>query len=74
MIDHCPTMELFSIKQMKVVLIQVVSCCVYDKPPKNIQPMHGIIPYMFDCWPNLVVHLLLPCKELHDISSYADNR
>ena len=34
MIDHCPTMELFSIKQMKVVLIQVVSCCVYDKPKK----------------------------------------
>ena len=21
--------------------------------------MHGIIPYMFDCWANLVVHLLL---------------
>ena len=28
----------------------MVSCCVYDKPPKIMQHMSGNIPYMFDCW------------------------
>ena len=28
--------------------------------------MHGIISYMFDCWADLVVHLLLIAKEVHE--------
>ena len=44
---------------MMDVSAQVVSCCVHDKPPKIMQHMHGNILYMFDCWTNLVVHLLL---------------
>ena len=31
-----------------------------------MQPMHGIIPYMFDFWADPFVYLLLPTKELHD--------
>ena len=44
---------------MKAVLAQVVSCLVYDKPLKNMQHMHGIIPYIFACCANPVDHLLL---------------
>ena len=38
---------------------QAESCCVYLKPQKIMQPMHGIILQMFDCWADPVVHLLL---------------
>ena len=38
---------------MKDVSGQMVRCCVYENP-KN-----GIIPHMFDCWADPVVHLLL---------------
>ena len=31
-----------------------------------MQHMHGIISYMFDCWADLVVHLLLIAKEVHE--------
>ena len=37
-------MELFRSKEMKAVLAQAESCCVYVKPPKIMQHMHGIIP------------------------------
>ena len=40
-------------------IAQVVSCCVFVKPSKIMQPMHGIIPFMFDCWTDPVGHLLL---------------
>ena len=40
-------------------MAQVIGCCVYDKPQKNMQHMHGNIPYLFDFWADLVVHLLL---------------
>ena len=33
-----------------LVLAQVVSYCVYDKPQNIMQHMNGNIPYMFDCW------------------------
>ena len=35
---------------MKAVSAQEESCCVYAKLPKIMQHMHGVIPYMFDCW------------------------
>ena len=44
---------------MKAFSAKAESCCVYVNPPKIMQHMHGIIPYMFDCWADLVVHLLL---------------
>ena len=44
---------------MKAVLAQMVSCCVHDKLNIIMQHMHGIIPHMFDCWTEPVVHLLL---------------
>ena len=45
-------------KEMKAVWAQVVSWCVYDKP-KNYVAHDGFIPYIFDCWADPVVHLLL---------------
>ena len=47
---------------MKVGSARVVSCCVYDRP-KNVQYMHSNIPYMFDCWVDPVVQLLLPKRK-----------
>ena len=45
---------------MEAQLAQVISCCVIDKPPKNIQHVaYGIIPYLFDFWADLVVHRIL---------------
>ena len=38
---------------------QAGSTCVYVKPPKITQHMDGIIPYMFDCYADPVVQLLL---------------
>ena len=35
------------------------NCCVYEKPEKIVQYMHGNISFMFDCWADPVVHLLL---------------
>ena len=49
---------------MKAELAQVVSCCVYDKPPKIIQYMHLNIPHLLDFWADLYVHLS-STKELH---------
>ena len=34
-------------------------CCVYVKTEKFMQHMHGMILYLFDCWADPVVHLLL---------------
>ena len=39
--------------------IQAESCCVYVKPEKFMQHMHGKIPLLFDCWADPVAHLLL---------------
>ena len=36
--------------EIKAVLAQVVSCCVYDKSKRNKQNLHGTIQYMFDRW------------------------
>ena len=33
--------------------------CLCKKNQKNMQPMHDIIPCMFDCFADPVVHLLL---------------
>ena len=44
---------------MKAVWVQAVSCCVYNNTNKVIQHMHGNIPFMFDCWADSVLHLLL---------------
>ena len=52
-------MELFRSKEMKAVLAQAESCCVYVKPQKIMQHMHDIIPKLFDCWADPVAHLLL---------------
>ena len=38
---------------------QMSNCCVYEKPEKIVQYMHGNISFMFDCWADPVVHLLL---------------
>ena len=55
---HCAwSME----QDMKAVLAQAESCRVYVKPPKIMQNMHGIIPFMFDCWANPIVSS--PCVK-----------
>ena len=49
-------------KEMKALSAQVVSCCVYDKLHvcKVMQhKCHGNIPYFFDFWADLFVHLVL---------------
>ena len=50
---------------MKAGSAQAESYCVYVKPEKFMQHMHGIIPKLFDCWADPVAHLLLLTKELH---------
>ena len=41
-------------------MAQAVSCCANVKPTQKImQQMHGIIQYMFDCWADPVVYLVL---------------
>ena len=52
-------MELLSRRRWNLYRAQVVSCCVYDKPKKVMQHMHGIIPFMLDCWADPVVYLLI---------------
>ena len=42
--------------ELKAVLAQVVSYCVYDKPQNIMQHLNGNIPYMFDCWADPVAH------------------
>ena len=44
---------------MKAVSAQAESSCVYVKHQKIDQHICGIIPQLFDCWANPVVHLLL---------------
>ena len=44
---------------MKAGSAQAESCCVYVKPEKFMQHMHGKIPKLFDCWADPVPHLLL---------------
>ena len=44
---------------MNAGLAQAESCCVYVKPEKIMQHMHGIIPKLFYCWADPVAHLLL---------------
>ena len=44
---------------MKAGSAQAESCCVYIKSEKIMQHMHGIIPKLFDCWTDPVVHLPL---------------
>ena len=44
---------------MNVVSAQVIICCVYDRPKKIMQHMDGNIPFMFYCWADPGVHLLL---------------
>ena len=44
---------------MKAGSAQVESGCVYVKPKKIMQQMHGLIPQLFDCWADPVAHLLL---------------
>ena len=44
---------------MNAVLAQVVSCSVYDKSKQNKQHLHDMTPYMFDCWADPVVNLLV---------------
>ena len=46
-------------QEMKAVSAQVVSCCVYDKSKQSKQKLHGTFTYLFGCWANPVVHLLL---------------
>ena len=43
---------------MKSVSAQMISCCVFNVP-KKYATHDGIIPYMFNCWGDQVVHLLL---------------
>ena len=37
-----------------------------------IQHMHGNIPYMFDCWADPVVHLLLLKSSMAEAIGYTD--
>ena len=45
--------------EMKAGSAQAESCCVYVKPEKLMQHMHGIISQLFDCWAYPVAHLLI---------------
>ena len=45
--------------EMKAGSAQAESCCVYLKPEKCMHHMHGVIPQLFDCWADPVVHLLI---------------
>ena len=44
---------------MKAVLAQIESFCVLSNHKNVIKYTHGIIPHLFDCWADPVVHLLL---------------
>ena len=44
---------------MNAVSAQVVSCYVYDKRKKIMKHMQGTIPFVFDCWADPVVLLIL---------------
>ena len=46
-------------QEMKAGSAQAESCCVYVKPEKLMQHMHGIISQLFDCWAYPVAHLLI---------------
>ena len=49
----------FQQQEMKGLQAQAESCCVYVKHQKITQHMHGIIPYLFDCWADSLVHPFL---------------
>ena len=55
---------------MNAVSAQAESCWVRFKLPKIVQHMHVIIPYMFDCWPNPVAHLLLLKSSMTYLTVY----
>ena len=60
---------------MKAVSAQVVSCCIYDKPPILMPYINGNIQYMLDCWANLGVHLLLlKCSTAKDVKKMSNVR
>ena len=46
------------LKEMQAAFAHVVSCWVFEKTVKMFSK-HGNIPYMFDCWHDPIVHLLL---------------
>ena len=48
--------ELFSGRRCIGISGKLLCLC---EPQKIMQPIHGIIPYMFDCWADPVFHLLL---------------
>ena len=56
---------------MRAVAAQVVSCCVYDSLQKNLQYMHGNIPYLFDFCTDPFVHLgLLQSSMIQQLIKY----
>ena len=59
---------------MKAVSAPVVSCCAFNKPIKKLQQLHGNISYMFNCWADPVVHLILlkrsMCQHQHNLQLF----
>ena len=45
----------------------------YDKSKQNMQHKHGIFPYMFDCWTDPVVHLLLLKSSMNEPNKAIQN-
>ena len=52
-------MELFNSKRRRLYRPEQKAVVFKSNPQKIMQHMHGTIPYMFDCWADPVVHLLL---------------
>ena len=58
-------------QEMKAALAQAESCCVYVKPQNIMQNMHVIIPQLFHCWADPVVHLfLLKISITQDVGTF----
>ena len=58
---------------MKAVSAQVISCCVLTNRNNIIQKIHDNIPFIFECWADPVVHLLLLKSSMYKFI-YAQGR
>ena len=61
--------KLYQSKWRAVVLITTPNL----PPPKKIYHMHGNNPYVFGCWADLVVHLLLPKNSIPWVKARRDS-
>ena len=71
-------MDLLCRRRLRPESAQVVSCCVDDKPPKNVYHIYGNIPYMFEYCANLVLFFSIflngPTRPLFNWFSVFSNK